>query len=81
MSYRGSHKTQNPKQMIIKVAGVDTKEAATGLKGKTVVWTTPTGKKIEGKISNPHGNKGYVRAIFAEKGLPGQALGTEVEIE
>jgi large subunit ribosomal protein L35Ae len=81
MSYRGSHKTQNPKQMIIKVEGVDDKEGAEKLRGKMAVWTTPTGKKIEGKIMQPHGNKGAVRVHFSEKGLPGQALGTEVDIE
>jgi len=48
--------------------------------GKEVVWTSPTGKKISGKISSPHGNKGLIRAIF-EKGLPGQAKNTEVDIK
>ena len=81
MNYRGSHKTQNPKQMIVKVEGVNSKADAEKLKGKTVVWTTPTGKKIEGKITQPHGNKGAVRVHFTEKGLPGQALGTAVDVE
>ena len=36
-------------------------------------------KIIKGKISGAHGGKGVVRAIF-EKGLPGQAVTTEVEI-
>ena len=48
--------------------------------GKEVVWTSPAGKKIVGKISSAHGNKGMVRAIF-EKGLPGQAKNTEVEVK
>ncbi|MFA5856351.1 MAG: 50S ribosomal protein L35ae [Candidatus Pacearchaeota archaeon] len=47
--------------------------------GKTVIWTSPSGKKIQGKISSPHGSKGMVRAIF-EKGLPGQARNTDIEI-
>jgi hypothetical protein len=34
---------------------------------------SPAGKEIRGKISDAHGNKGLVRAIF-EKGLPGQAI-------
>ena len=38
------------------------------------------GKKIKGKISSGHGNKGLVRAIF-EKGLPGQARNTEAEVK
>ena len=50
------------------------------LVGKEVAWKSPAGKIIKGKISAPHGNKGVVRAIF-EKGLPGQAITTKVEIK
>jgi len=56
------------------------REDASKLVGKEVVWTSSAGKKIKGKISSAHGNKGMVRAIF-EKGLPGQAKNTEVEIQ
>lgn len=80
VNYRGSHKTQNPKQMIVKVNGVDSKKKAKKLIGKEVIWQAPSGKKIKGEISAAHGNKGAVRAIFTEKGLPGQALSDEVEI-
>ena len=50
--------------------------------GKEVVWISPgkDKRKIHGKISGSHGNKGLVRAIF-EKGLPGQAITTEVEVK
>lgn len=50
--------------------------------GKEVEWTSPgtNPKTIKGKISAAHGNKGVVRAIF-EKGLPGQAIATEVEVK
>lgn len=81
LNYRGSHKQQNPRQMLVRVEGVDNKEAAAKLKGKKAVWTSPSGKKIIGILAKPHGNKGVVRVHFREKGLPGQALGTEVEIE
>jgi large subunit ribosomal protein L35Ae len=56
------------------------KEEAKKLAGKTVIWKSPAGKIIEGKISSSHGNKGLVRAIF-ERGLPGQAMNTDVEIK
>ena len=36
-------------------------------------------KRIIGKIVGFHGKKGIVRAKFA-KGVPGQALGTTVEL-
>ncbi|MBD3262827.1 50S ribosomal protein L35ae [Candidatus Woesearchaeota archaeon] len=81
LNYRGSHKQQNPRQMLVKVEGVDTKEGATKLKNKKVVWTCSSGKKITGIITQPHGNKGVVRVHFREKGLPGQALGDKVDIE
>ncbi len=80
LSYRGSHKTQNLKQVIISVEGSNTKEDAAKLVGKKVVWTTETGNKIEGEITSPHGNSGAVRAKFSDKGLPGQALGTAIQI-
>jgi len=59
--------------------GTTNREEAGKFVGKDVVWTSPAGKKIKGKISSAHGNKGIVRAIF-EKGLPGQAKNTEVEV-
>ena len=79
VNYRRGRHTQNPHQMIIKVEGVESREEAQKLVGKSVVWKTPGGKEIVGRITAVHGNKGAVRARF-ERGLPGQALGTEVEI-
>lgn len=81
LNYRGSHKQQNPRQMLVKVENINTKEAAAKLKGKKAVWTSPSGKKIIGILAKPHGNKGVIRVHFREKGLPGQALGAEVDIE
>ncbi|MEM4271882.1 MAG: 50S ribosomal protein L35ae [Candidatus Pacearchaeota archaeon] len=60
--------------------GLTKREDAKKMAGKEVEWKSPTGKIIKGKISDAHGNKGLVRAIF-EKGLPGQAMTTEVEIK
>lgn len=79
-AYRGSHKTQRPKHMIILPKGSSSKEDAVKFEGKKVIWTSPSGKKLEGVLTKPHGGKGAVRARFPEKGLPGQALGTKVEI-
>jgi len=56
------------------------KEEADKMKGKEVSWKSPAGKIIKGKISGAHGGKGLVRAIF-ERGLPGQAVTTEVEVK
>ncbi len=59
--------------------GMKNREEAKKMSGKEVVWKSSAGKEIKGKISNAHGNKGLVRAIF-EKGLPGQAITTDVEV-
>lgn len=81
INYRGSLKVKKPKQMIVKAEGIDTKADTKKIIGKKIVWTSPSGKKIEGKITQAHGGKGCVRVLFEEKGLPGQAIGSKVEIE
>ena len=78
-NFRKGRHTQTNNQMILKIEGLDKKKAAS-LIGKQVVWKTSSGKEIKGKISNLHGNSGALRAIF-EKGMPGQALGTRVEVK
>ena len=60
--------------------GLQSRKEAELLKRKSVAWVSPAGKIIKGKIAAAHGNKGLVRAIF-EKGLPGQAILTGVEIK
>jgi len=76
---RGRH-TVHERHFLIEVESVKTREEAGKLVGKEVEWKSPVGKIIKGKISSAHGNKGVVRAIF-EKGLPGQAVTTSVEIK
>jgi len=78
---RGRH-TIHERHFIIEVPEVKDRENAVKLVGKDVIWTSPGKLKkiIKGKISSAHGNKGLVRAIF-EKGLPGQAITTEVELK
>ena len=79
MHFRQGRHHQNTKQMILKIA--DDAEKASKFVGKTVSWTSPSGKVIKGKISALHGRTGNVRAIFSEKGLPGQTLGTKLKVE
>ena len=81
MHFRQGRHHQNTKQLIIKVA--ETPEEAEKTIGKKVTWTSPgkEKKQIVGKISALHGRKGCVRAIFSEKGVPGQALGQKIKIE
>jgi len=78
LNYCVGPKTQKPKDYILRFPSVKNSDEASRLIGKKVAW--PIGqRKIIGKIVDVHGRKGLVRARF-RKGLPGQALGTLVEI-
>jgi large subunit ribosomal protein L35Ae len=68
--------------MIVLVEGINSKEKARSLIGKTAIWTSPgkNKKQLKGRISAVHGSKGAIRAIF-ETGMPGQSLGEPVNIE
>jgi large subunit ribosomal protein L35Ae len=79
VQFRRSIKRIHERHFILDVEA-KSKEDAAKFVGKEVVWTSPAGTKIKGKISAAHGNKGLVRAIF-ERGLPGQARNTEVEVK
>lgn len=79
VNYRGGKRTQYTNQFVILPENSLKKEDAEKLLGKKVVWKTPSGKEILGKVSRIHGRKGAIIARF-EKGLPGQALGTDVDI-
>ncbi|MFC1696971.1 50S ribosomal protein L35ae [Nanoarchaeota archaeon] len=80
VNFRGSYKTTvASNQIVIQPEGSDSKEKAEKLVGKVVVWMTPGNREIKGKISAAHGNSGAVRAI-CEKGMPGQCVGTKIDI-
>lgn len=82
IQFRRGRKTFRPRHFLLEVEGTDNREKASKFVGKTVSWSSP-GKEpkiINGVIKSAHGNNGVVRAIF-EKGLPGQAIGTEVKIK
>ncbi len=79
VSFRRSRRRQNTKQVILKVEGITDKEKTKDVIGKKMTWKSPSGKEIKGKISAAHGNSGAVRVIL-EKGVPGQAIGNEVEL-
>lgn len=78
-NYRRGVHTEYTNQYIVEVEGVSDKPSASGIVGKRVVWKTSTGKEIVGKVSKAHGNSGAVMVRF-DRGLPGQAIGTEVDI-
>lgn len=80
IQFRRGVNTIRERHFIIEPEGAKNKKEAEQFIGKIVTWTSPAGKIIKGKITASHGNKGLVRGVF-ERGLPGQALITKVEIK
>ena len=78
MNYRIGIKTQMTSECLIQFPQV-TSVALTGqLIGKSVEWKG-LNKNLTGKIVGFHGKNGVVRARF-KRGVPGQALGTNVQL-
>lgn len=80
IQFRRGKRTQTPRHFLIEIPGVDSKEKALKFIGKDAEWKSPGDKIIAGKVAAAHGTKGVLRVIF-EIGLPGQAIGTGVEIK
>ena len=78
VQFRRGRKVIHERHFLLDI-GLTNRGEAKKMAGKEVIWTSPAGKKIHGKISDAHGNKGLVRAIF-EKGLPGQAITDSIEV-
>ena len=79
VQFRRGKKTIHERHYLIDV-GMSKREDAKKLSGKGVEWKSPAGKIIKGVVSDAHGNKGIIRAIF-QRGLPGQAITGKVEIK
>ncbi|MBM3304081.1 MAG: 50S ribosomal protein L35ae [Candidatus Aenigmarchaeota archaeon] len=79
LNYRGGRKTRRMNQMLIEVEAADSRTKASAYIGRRVVWKTPSGRLIYGRITHPHGSRGVLRARFA-KGLPGEALGKKARV-
>jgi len=78
--FRGSRRVRSHNQMIVEVNGIDTKEKASNIVGKKAVWKSSSGKQITGQVTAIHGNSGALRVRF-ETGMPGQSIGSKVEIK
>lgn len=78
VNYKSGKHTQTTNQMIVQAESVSSREEASKLVGKKVIYNT--GKKdITGEVRSAHGNSGALRVLF-ETGMPGQALGKKVSI-
>jgi len=75
VNFRGGPRTRYNREVIIRPLG----KVEGTLIGRKVIWRdAQSGGRIIGKIVGAHGSDGY-RARFS-KGLPGWAIGSEVEI-
>ena len=80
VNFRGSRRVKKGNQMIVQVESIHTKDKASSLVGKKVVWKSPAGKELNGEISSAHGNSGALRVRF-DTGMPGQSIGKKVSIQ
>jgi ribosomal protein L35AE/L33A len=80
VNFRLGRHTKSEKQMVVRIKTIKNREQANKLKDKKVTWKTSSGKIIKGIVKAPHGNSGAFKVAF-ERGMPGQAVGTKVEIE
>ncbi len=79
LSFRRGRHSQKPNQILIEVEGFESKDKASKLAGKKVVWTSSAGKKIVGTITGMHGRNGIVKARFS-KGFPPLGLGKKIKV-
>jgi len=78
VNYRRGNKTQKPKWCLIQFADANSISKTGKLIGRKVVLKYGKNDFI-GRIMGFHGKSGTVKAKF-RKGVPGQALGTTVEL-
>lgn len=82
LNYRRSRHRTYARQYIAVAEGISTRDDAAKLVGKKVVWSSSGKhpKTILGTIAAVHGNKGAIR-VAMKRGLPGQAIGSKIEIK
>ena len=79
LGYRGGRRTRRNKQILVKIDQVDDRDKAAKYIGRRVTWKSPGGNIITGKIVSVRGGNGVLKARL-RKGLPGQAIGEELNI-
>ncbi len=78
MNYRIGPKTQMSNECLIEFANSDSATKAGCVAGKKVVWKSGKSELV-GRIIGFHGKNGVVKVKFT-KGVPGQAIGTTVQL-
>jgi len=78
ISYVRGPRTQSPRECLICFSAIESAGEAGQLIGRKVAW--PAGeRRCIGKVVSLHGKRGLVKVRF-RKGLPGDALGSQVRI-
>jgi large subunit ribosomal protein L35Ae len=77
INYRIGIREQMSKEILVQVIGGESVQTGKFI-GKKVVWKNATAKLV-GQVVGLHGKNGVLKAKF-KKGVPGQAIGTTVEI-
>ncbi|MDQ1278806.1 MAG: large subunit ribosomal protein L35Ae [Thermoproteota archaeon] len=67
------------KQILVRIDQIDNENKAAKYIGRKVTWKTQRGNIIIGKIVSPRGGNGVLKARM-RKGLPGHAVGKELNI-
>jgi len=62
-NFRRSRTRQKTNHIIVYLNDISSREKASGLVGKRVVWKSPKDKEINGKVASAHGNNGAVREM------------------
>jgi large subunit ribosomal protein L35Ae len=79
INFRQGMFRQYPRNILIRIPGIDSSNTAAKYIGRKVVWRSKSGKKLVGKVVKTHGRNGVLLSRF-KKSLPGQAIGSSVEI-
>ena len=79
VNFRQGMFRQYPHNILIRIPGIDSSSSAAKYIGRKVVWRSESGKKLVGKVVKTHGQNGVLLSRF-KKSLPGQAIGSSIEI-
>jgi len=77
-NFRIGIKTQKNNELLLKIPNIEDSSAASKYIGRKVIWSFGR-NKIIGKIIEPHGQSGIVRARF-RKGFPGDIIGEKLQV-
>jgi ribosomal protein L35AE/L33A len=78
VNYRTGPKSQTSSECLIEFETINSESLAGKIVGQKVSWKNGKNKFV-GKIRGAHGKNGVVRVRF-HHGVPGQAIGTIVEL-